>query len=191
MTFRNFAFAAALWLAPVSAPESQSLFSDADWNDLRHGLPGKTTATNVRGAGSPPHRKPFALRESAETVRRYACAMSVPPDLALAIAEQESNFIPAVGADGELGIMQVMAGTADQYLLDRSLLMDAQYGTYAGLTILSELLKAFPDTKEAIAAYNAGSGFRQRQLPADVIQKIDGYVAQVLDRRKKYHAARC
>ena len=182
MNFAAFVFTASLILAPISSAESESLYSDADWNTLRRSL---------AGAGAMPNRTPVSLGGTAETVRGYACAMSVPPDLALAIAEQESNFIPAVGADGELGIMRVLPATADQYLLDRNLLMDAQYGTYAGLTILSELLEAFPEPKEAIAAYNAGSGFRQRELPVETIQKIDRYVSQVLDRRKKYREVRC
>jgi soluble lytic murein transglycosylase-like protein len=198
MNWVALALTASLLLTRVSAAESQSFHSDAEWNDLRRSLAGKTAvspafsaaATAVREGGSIPQKNAFHVGEHAETVRRYACAMSVPPDLALAVAEQESNFIPAIGGAGELGIMQVLPATADQYQLDRNLLMDARYGVYAGLTILSELLSAFPET-EAIAAYNAGSRFRQKQLPAELIEKINRYVSEVLDRRQKYRAVRC
>jgi soluble lytic murein transglycosylase-like protein len=192
MKYRAMLFSAIFGLSALQAAKSQSLYTDADWKMLRRSLTGET---------APPPLKPppvtlrtasreFTLRGHAETVRRFSCAMLLPPGLALAIAEQESNFMPAIGADGELGIMQVLPATAQQYGLDTALLMDPQYGTYAGLAILSHLLDAFPEA-DAIAAYNAGSGFHQRRPPVSVIQKVEHYVSQVLARKEKYRGVRC
>jgi soluble lytic murein transglycosylase-like protein len=194
MNLIPFALAATLALGPLAAARAQTAYSERDWNNLRRSLSRRITRLPVSPGNTAPRSAAFAGRSPlpghAETVRRYACAMELRPDLALAIAEQESNFVPATGPTGELGIMQVLPATAVQYRLDRTLLMDPEYGVYAGLTILSDLLSAFPEA-EAVAAYNAGSEFRQRRLPESVVRKVERYVSRVLNRKERYLAVAC
>jgi Transglycosylase SLT domain len=86
-----------------------------------------------------------------------ATAVGVPPSLALAVANQESGFNQsAIGSSGEVGIFQLMPGTAAQLGVNP---YDESENIQGGVSYLSQLLTQFGgDPSLALAAYNAGPG---------------------------------
>ena len=112
--------------------------------------------------------------------------MDVPIDLALALGEVESAFNPrAVSNKDARGILQVTPGTARQYRLNPDRLLELEYGAYAGLVILRDLLNKFP-AEAALAGYYAGERFYAENYSGNTQEDIAGYVRKVLDRRRKY-----
>jgi len=96
----------------------------------------------------------------------------VPPNLALAVAKQESGYQqynssggvlqskPTNGQPGALGVMQLEPATAASLGVDPT---DQAQNIQGGVKLLSQLLTQFNgDTSKALAAYNAG--------PANVIK---------------------
>jgi soluble lytic murein transglycosylase-like protein len=131
-----------------------------------------------------------------EVVQRmvfYACTLKVPPALAMALAEQESGWdSQARSPKGALGVLQVLPSTAEQYGLDGSRLLQFDYGAYAGLIILRDLLDRFQgDEAVSLAAYYAGPGFSKKRYSRKTELEIAEYVHQVLVRRSRITAIRC
>ncbi|MXU64157.1 lytic transglycosylase domain-containing protein [Oceanomicrobium pacificus] len=96
-----------------------------------------------------------------------AYAVDVEPELAMAIARQESELNPmAVSPVGAMGLMQVMPATArkvaDELGVDYSksrLVNDWRYNAKLGTYYLSGLLERYDGSLVlSIAAYNAGPG---------------------------------
>ena len=86
-----------------------------------------------------------------------ASRYGVPPDLAVAVAQQESGGNPhAVSSAGAQGVMQLMPATAAA--LGVSNPFDPAQNIDAGVRFLSQLLSQFGDTALALAAYNWGPG---------------------------------
>lgn len=91
---------------------------------------------------------------------------AVSPALALAIARQESRFVPyAVSRAGARGLMQLMPGTAQAVSRQQGLsyapaklTADPDYNARLGTAYLGDLLRRFDDTGLAAAGYNAGPG---------------------------------
>ena len=84
-----------------------------------------------------------------------AARYGVPPDLAVAVAQQESGGNPhAVSSAGAQGVMQLMPQTAAA--LGVSNPFDPAQNIDAGVRFLSQLLSQFQDTALALAAYNWG-----------------------------------
>ena len=143
------------------------------WTSLRATAP-PTSPVSVRLSG------PQAL------LICYADLMKVPADLALALAEVESAFNPnAVSKKNARGILQVLPNTARQYRLNPERLLELEYGTYAGLVIVRDLLNRFP-VEAALAGYFAGGEFYVQRYSQKTQKDIGGYVQKVLDRRRKY-----
>lgn len=99
----------------------------------------------------------------------------IKPAIARAVAWTESRGKQsAVGTSGELGVMQLMAGTAQMLGVDpRSLTQNID----GGVRYLAQQIKRFGEIK-GIAGYNGGPGMAMRdetQWPAGVRQ----YVANV------------
>jgi|LGVF01.2.fsa_nt_gb soluble lytic murein transglycosylase len=89
----------------------------------------------------------------------------VPPELALAIARQESEFNPAAHSHaGALGLMQVMPATAKSVARElgisystKSLGGDWEYNARIGTAYLADMLERYDGSALlAAAAYNAG-----------------------------------
>lgn len=82
---------------------------------------------------------------------------NIDPKLLLALAKQESGYKQsAVSGAGAVGVMQLMAGTADDMGVDRN---DAYSNIDGGAHYLSNLLaKYHGNTDMALAAYDAGPG---------------------------------
>lgn len=94
-------------------------------------------------------------------ITQYASLYGVDPNLALALARQESgpwwnsaSGIPTSSA-GAIGVMQLLPSTAAQLGVNPS---DPQQNIQGGIMYLAGLLEEFGDTVEAVAAYNAGPG---------------------------------
>lgn len=161
---------------------------DLTWDALRRQLEADPrdqadpSETSVAGAGNPVR----------ETLRYFACRLGVPAPLAFAVAEQESNWDPkAVSEKGAKGLMQVLPGTADQYGLDRRRLTDQEYGAYAGLVVLRDLLDRFESEPVVLAAYYAGPNFASRRYSRRTQKEIQEYVRRVSLRRAKYGKVSC
>ena len=73
-----------------------------------------------------------------------------------AVVWVESNFnANAVGAAGEIGLMQIKPSTAR---LPREALFDIVTNVCAGSSYLTDMYRQFGDIRTALAAYNAGPG---------------------------------
>lgn len=102
-----------------------------------------------------------------------AMAQGVPPDLALAVARRESGYNQgARGAAGEVGVFQLMPGTAGDLGVNPYDLSDNIRG---GVSYLRQQFDRFGDWATALAAYNAGPG-RAHNPPSST----RGYVADIL-----------
>lgn len=97
---------------------------------------------------------------SVEDVRGLIAASAgdygVPATLALAVAQQESGFDQgAIGGSGEIGVFQLMPGTAAELGVNPHNLAENIQG---GLAYLSQQYQRFGSWDMALAAYNAGAG---------------------------------
>ena len=107
----------------------------------------------------------------AAAARRYG----VPVEIALAVAEQESRFNQSArGTSGEIGMFQLMPGTASDlgvnpYTLEQNI--------EGGVRYLRQQYERFGDWNTAVRAYNAGPGGVQRSANAGL-----QYVAEVFGR---------
>lgn len=141
-------------------------------------------------------------------------AEAVPPELAMAIARQESELnVEARSPVGARGLMQVMPATARNVaqrlnisFSGNRLSADWQYNAQIGTTYLAEMLEQFDGSLLlAAAAYNAGPNRAERWVKdfgdprlesVDAIDWIEGipyretrnYVMRVLEARFVYKA---
>jgi soluble lytic murein transglycosylase-like protein len=89
-------------------------------------------------------------------VMQTAAAQGVDPNLALALARQESGLNQnVVSSAGAIGVMQLMPATAAQLAVDPT---DVTQNIQGGITYLRQLLAQFGDPTAAVAAYNCGPG---------------------------------
>jgi soluble lytic murein transglycosylase-like protein len=89
-------------------------------------------------------------------VRELSAKHRVDPDLVHLIIRAESNYENfAVSHKGAMGLMQLMAGTANQYGVKN--VFDAAQNIEGGIKYLKDLIKLFDgETRLVLAAYNAG-----------------------------------
>jgi soluble lytic murein transglycosylase-like protein len=101
-----------------------------------------------RGLGS------ASITSIQSLITSVANQFNVPPSIALAVAQKESGFNQAaVGAAGEIGVMQLMPATAAGLGVDPS---DLNQNVTGGVSLLASLYQQFGDWSDALAAYNAG-----------------------------------
>jgi hypothetical protein len=95
-----------------------------------------------------------ASTSTADLITSMAPSYGVPSSIALAVAKKESGFNQAaVGSSGEIGVFQLMPGTAAQLGVDPS---DLNQNVQGGLTYLQQLYNQFGDWTLALEAYNGG-----------------------------------
>ena len=111
----------------------------------------------------------------AGQIQAAAPSYGVPPALALAVATKESGLNQAaVGTAGEIGVFQLMPGTAAQLGVNPS---DLSANIDGGLKYLSQLYQQFGDWGTALEAYNGGPGNVTRGTVSSAAQS---YSASVL-----------
>lgn len=141
-------------------------------------------------------RFPIAYQD---TFIKHARRANIPVQWSLAIARQESAFMPdARSSSGALGVMQLMPSTAE--LVARKLgvsyknntsLTDPDFNIQLATNYLSQMLRRFDNNRIlASAAYNAGPGrvnqWLDPDMPFDVwieiipFSETRGYVQNVL-----------
>lgn len=105
-----------------------------------------------------------------------ANSLGVDPALALAIANQESGFNQAArGKAGEIGVFQLMPGTAQALGVNP---YDLSQNIVGGISYLKQNLQTFGGSvPQAVAAYNAGPGAVEGgRIPAST----QSYVSTIL-----------
>jgi hypothetical protein len=139
-----------------------------------------------RQAKAAPRQAPPPLATKApphilSIVTRLAPEFHVPPQLALAIIEAESNFNPvALSPKNAKGLMQLIPETAARFNVRNP--YDPAQNIRGGLAYLRWLLAYFEgDLKLVAAAYNAGEGTVDRYLGVPPYEETRGYVSRVLD----------
>ena len=100
--------------------------------------------------------------EYQDYMRTYCAAYECPYPLALAVAEVESHFdMDAVGAAGEVGIMQLNPGPENTYWINLEAETELDPTTpsgniAAGCYLLGKYMQEYGDTNKAAMAYNMG-----------------------------------
>jgi soluble lytic murein transglycosylase-like protein len=108
-----------------------------------------------------------------------ASRYGVPPELALAVAQQESGFNQgARSGAGAIGVFQLMPATAAGLGVDP---FDLWGNIEGGVKYLAQMLKQFGgDTTLALAAYNAGPGNVAKYGGVPPFEETQNYVASIL-----------
>jgi soluble lytic murein transglycosylase-like protein len=130
------------------------------------GLPPPGTATSLPPDSAPALPPGFpgapAPRNPRELVRMEATHAGLPPDVADAVAEVESGYhLDAIGAAGEIGLMQVMPGTARMLGFAGTMaeLAAPEVNAHYGVTYLAQAWRlAGGDLCTAVMKYRAGHG---------------------------------
>lgn len=96
------------------------------------------------------------IEEIRSLIVATASKYGVPSTIALAVAQQESGYDQgAIGSSGEVGVFQLMPGTAAELGVDP---YNLQQNINGGLAYLSQQYQTFGSWDLALAAYNAGPG---------------------------------
>ena len=118
----------------------------------------------------------------------------VSPSLALALAEQESNFNQGAvnKKSGAVGIMQLTPIACKQIGVDfEKVKTDANLNIKTGVAYLKWCLKNTNNEKEALVAYNAGIGNLRKAKKSgkdiDSITDKGSYAKSVLERKQKFN----
>lgn len=116
------------------------------------------------------------ISEIKSRIESTASAYGVPPNIALAVARRESDFSQdARGAAGEVGIFQLMPGTAKELQVDP---YDVEQNIQGGISYLAKMFNQFGDWALALAAYNAGPGrVKSGSIPESTQQYVIGVLA--------------
>lgn len=107
--------------------------------------------------------------EYQDYMRTYCAAYGCPYPLALAVAEVESDFnMDALGAIGEVGIMQLNPGPGGSYHAELEAATGLDPTTPAGniaggCYLLGKYMAAYEDPAKAAMAYNMGEAGARRQ----------------------------
>lgn len=107
--------------------------------------------------------------EYQDYMRTYCAAYGCPYPLALAVAEVESNFdMDAMGAIGEVGIMQLNPGPGGSYHAELEAATGLDPTTPAGniaggCYLLGKYMAAYEDPAKAAMAYNMGEAGARSQ----------------------------
>lgn len=94
-------------------------------------------------------------------IAQEANAQGIPPAIALAVAQKESGVSQwtssgglVTGSSGEIGVFQLMPGTAASLGVDPT---DLTQNIQGGITFLAQLFNKYGSWGPALSAYNSGS----------------------------------
>jgi soluble lytic murein transglycosylase-like protein len=124
------------------------------------------------------------MSQIEDQIRDTALRYGVDPALALAVAQQESGFNQgARGAAGEVGVYQLMPGTASDLGVNP---YNETQNIEGGISYLAQLYRQFGDWTKALAAYNGGAGNMARGTTPPQSWE---YAQEVLDTAELYGAS--
>lgn len=159
--------AAQAWLAETVTRDSLKSWLDAHYT----ALPAGTRAS------------------IAQAVVREASQRGVDPWLVVSVIKVESDFNPdEVGSSGEIGLMQVLPGTARLVArnvfgidgFDPALLFDPDWNIRIAVAYLADRLRAYRgDAAMALTSYNAGDGVTR---PNAYARAVLGWYARIAPR---------
>ena len=110
-----------------------------------------------------------------DLIASIATRYGVPVDIALAVAYHESRYNQsAVGSSGEIGVYQIMPGTAVELGIDPRIL---EQNIEGGIRYLRGQYDRFGNWADALAAYNAGAS---RVASGNIPSSTVGYVDRIL-----------
>ncbi len=108
-------------------------------------------------------------------IQQEALRQGVPPELALAVVQRESNFNQlAVGKDGEIGLFQIMPATAIELGVNPAI---ASENIEGGISYLRQQYERFGSWDLALAAYNAGASTVES---GTIWESTQRYVADIM-----------
>lgn len=145
---------------------------------------GTVGAAAAPGSDTVPSRDEIRRMVVQEALR----SDRVPPSLALAVAEAESDFVAdAVSPAGARGVMQIMPATArGEFGIGADELWNPRLNIQLGVAFLDQLIARYDGRWDlALSHYNGGSavgsGGRARVIPA-----TRAYVDKVLHAERRY-----
>lgn len=104
---------------------------------------------------------PASTINLSSQITQQAQAQGVPPQIALAVATQESGISQwnsdgslVTGTSGEIGVFQLMPATAAGLGVDPT---DVGQNISGGISLLAQLFAKFGNWAQALSAYNSGS----------------------------------
>lgn len=121
----------------------------------------------------------FSERERIkEIIIETAKKHGVDPELALKVAEIESNFNQsAVSEKGAIGVMQLMPQTARELGVNP---YDLRENIEGGIRYLKMMLEKYPSVELALAAYNAGPSAVDRYNGIPPYSETIRYVRKII-----------
>ena len=111
-------------------------------------------------------------------ITSVANSLGVPPSIALAVAQKESGFNQnAVGAAGEIGVMQLMPATAAGLGVDPT---DLNQNVTGGVSLLASLYQQYGNWTQALEAYNAGpTAVNQGTVPSSSVSYASSILGSI------------
>ena len=124
---------------------------------------------------------PNIIQQIIASANKYG----VDPNLALAIAAQESNFNPSAKSPvGAQGVFQLMPATAKELGVTNP--WDANQNIDGGVRYIAQLLNKYEgNTPQALAAYNWGMGNIDRKGMTSMPEETQNYVSNILGKLGK------
>ena len=140
---------------------------------------------NILGGPPPdssqPTQSPFNPDIIQAKIKNSAQHYGVDPNLALAVAKQESSFNPnATSPAGAVGVMQLMPETAKSYGVDPNERNNPDKNIDAGVHYLSDLQKKHGgDKAKMLIEYNSGPKNTEKNFE-DLPEETQGYLTNIL-----------
>lgn len=139
--------------------QAQALMADGNFEAVQAMLGQRGSQALPAGGKVPTGGMPEDVRQTiVKTAQKYG----VEPELALAVAMQESGGNQkSVSRAGAIGVMQLMPGTAKDLGVNPD---DMTQNIDGGVRYLSKMLKQFGNREDALTAYNWGPGAMQKHV---------------------------